>query len=126
MGYHARVTQASGDGGVDIIAHRDELGFEPPIIKVQCKQMLGTIGRPDVQRLHGAIEREEHGLFVTLGSFSPDARTFERTKPNLRLIDGEELIDLIYAHYREFEPRYQALLPLKPTYIPGPGINAKE
>jgi restriction system protein len=30
MGYHARVTQASGDGGVDIIAHRDELGFEPP------------------------------------------------------------------------------------------------
>lgn len=35
MGYHARVTQASSDGGVDIIAHRDELGCEPPIIKVQ-------------------------------------------------------------------------------------------
>lgn len=77
MGYHARVTQASGDGGVDIIAHRDELGFEPPIIKVQCKQILNTIGRPDVQRLHGAIESGEKGLFVTLGSFSPDARTFE-------------------------------------------------
>lgn len=27
MGYFSRVTQASGDGGVDIIAHRDELGF---------------------------------------------------------------------------------------------------
>jgi restriction system protein len=25
MGYHARVTQKSGDGGVDIIAHKDEL-----------------------------------------------------------------------------------------------------
>lgn len=48
MGYHSRVTQASADGGVDIIAHRDELGFEPPIIKVQCKQILSTIGRPDV------------------------------------------------------------------------------
>lgn len=125
MGYFTRVTQASGDGGVDIVAHRDELGFEPPIIKVQCKQVLETIGRPAVQQLHGAIERGEHGLFVTLGSFSPDARTFERTKPNLRLIDGETLIELIYAHYHQFEPRYQMLLPLKQSYIPGPVLSAK-
>lgn len=120
MGYHSRVTQASGDGGVDIVAHRDELGFEPPIIKVQCKQILSTIGRPDVQKLFGAIEREEMGLFVTLGSYSPDARTFEQTKPNLRLIDGAALIELIYEHYHKFEPRYQMLLPLKRSYIPGP------
>jgi len=40
MGYYARVTRYAGDGGVDIIAHKDELGFEPPIIKVQCKQSL--------------------------------------------------------------------------------------
>lgn len=123
MGYYARVTQASGDGGVDIIAHRDELGFEPPIIKVQCKQVLSTIGRPDVQKLFGAIEREEKGLFVTLGSFSTDARTFEQTKPNLRLIDGAALIELIYEHYHKFEPRYQMLLPLKRSYIPGPIIS---
>ena len=123
MGYHSRVTQASGDGGIDIIAHRDELGFEPPIIKVQCKQILTTIGRPEVQQLHGAIENGEHGLFVTLGSFSPDARTFERTKPNMRLIDGPTLIELIYSHYHQFEPRYQMLLPLKRTYIPGPAVS---
>ncbi len=126
MGYYARVTQASGDGGVDIIAHRDELGFEPPIIKVQCKQVLETIGRPAVQQLHGAIEHGEHGLFVTLGSFSPDARTFERTKPNLRLIDGETLIELIYAHYHQFDPRYQVLLPLKQSYIPSAVQSANE
>lgn len=76
--------------------------------------------------MHGAIEREEHGLFVTLGSFSADARAFERTKPNLRLIDGEALIDLIYADYHQFEPRYQILLPLKQSYIPGPVLGAKE
>jgi len=126
MGYYSRVTQASGDGGVDIIAHRDELGFEPPIIKVQCKQILSTIGRPDVQKLFGAIEREEKGLFVTLGSFSADARTFEQTKPNLRLIDGAALIDLIYEHYHQFEPRYQMLLPLKRSYIPGPIASAND
>jgi restriction system protein len=126
MGYHSRVTQASGDGGIDIIAHRDELGFEPPIIKVQCKQILSTIGRPEVQQLHGAIEHGEHGLFVTLGVFSGDARTYERTKPNLRLIDGPTLIELIYAHYHQFEPRYQMLLPLKRSYIPGPVIGDHE
>ena len=79
-----------GDGA----AHRDELGFEPPIIKVQVKQVLDQIGRPAVQQLHGAIETGEHGLFVTLGGFSNDARVFERRKPNLRLVDGDALIAL--------------------------------
>lgn len=126
MGFFARVTQQSADGGIDIIAHKDELGFEPPIIKVQCKQTLETVGRPKVQELHGAIENGEHGLFVTLGVYSTEARTFERAKPNLRLIDGPALVDMIYNHYEHFEPRYQMLLPLKHTYIPGPAISTAD
>ena len=118
MGYFARVTKASGDGGVDVIAHRDRLGFEPPVIKVQCKQTMAVSGRPDVQKLFGAIERDEKGLFVTLGSFSPDARVFEQSKSNLRLIDGKALVDLIYDHYPKFSPRFQAILPLKRTFSP--------
>ncbi|MCG2952841.1 restriction endonuclease, partial [Escherichia coli] len=47
MGYVARITQKSGDGGVDIIAHKDILGFEPPIIKVQCKKTLTSNGLPE-------------------------------------------------------------------------------
>ncbi|MCB1377151.1 MAG: restriction endonuclease [Alphaproteobacteria bacterium] len=120
MGYHTRVTPKSGDGGVDVIAHRDELGFEPPIIKVQCKQVTDPIGRPQVTQLLGNIEAGEHGLFVTLGSFSKDARELDRSKPNLRLVDGEQLVDLIFRHYESFEPRYQALLPLKRIYVPAP------
>lgn len=118
MGYRARVTQKSGDGGVDIIAHRDHLGFEPPVIKVQCKQVTSPIGRPDVTQLLGNVENGEHGLFVTLGSFSKDAREYDRSKPNLRLLDGEQLVELIIEHYDRFDPRYQALLPLKRIYVP--------
>lgn len=118
MGYFARVTQASGDGGIDIIAHNDELGFEPPIIKVQCKQTLGTIGRPDIQKLNGAIDKEEKGLFITLGNFSPDARTYEQSRANLRLIDGQTLVEMIYSHYDKFSPRYRGLVPLKRTFSP--------
>lgn len=120
MGYHARVTKKSGDGGVDVIAHRDELGFEPPLIKVQCKQTLNTIGRPDVQKLDGAIALGEFGMFVTLGGFSNDAITYEQMKPNLRLIDGPSLADLVYRHYSDLSPATQRIIPLKRIYVPGP------
>ena len=118
MGYHARVTKSSSDGGIDVIAHRDELGFEPPIIKVQCKQSTGGFGRPEVQKLYGSIERDERALFVTLGSYSAEARTFELTKSNLRLLDGKDIVDLIQRHYAKFSPRYRALIPLKQTFSP--------
>lgn len=118
MGYHSRVTQRSGDGGVDVIAHKDELGFEPPIIKVQCKQVTNPIGRPEVTQLLGNVENGEHGLFVTLGTYTKDAREYDRSKPNLRLIDGEQLVGLIFEHYHSFDPRYQAVLPLKRIYVP--------
>jgi hypothetical protein len=41
----AGVRDKGADGGVDIIAHKDELGFEPPIIKVQVKSKEGTRSR---------------------------------------------------------------------------------
>jgi len=118
MGYFTRVTAKSGDGGVDIIAHKDQLGFEPPIIKVQCKQVTNPVGRPEVTQLLGNVENGEHGLFITLGAYSRDAREYDRSKSNLRLIDGEQLVELIFENYRKFEPRYQALLPLKQIYVP--------
>jgi len=118
MGYHARVTPKSGDGGVDVIAHKDELGFEPPVIKVQCKQVTNPVGRPEVTQLLGNVENGEFGLFVTLGSYTKDAREYDRSKPNLRLVDGDQLVGLIFEHYRSFDPRYQAVLPLKRIYVP--------
>lgn len=120
MGYHARVTQQSGDGGIDIIAHRDELGFEPPVVKVQCKQIVSNIGRPEVQQLVGAVAQSEFGLFVTLGGYTREALDTERTRANLRLIDGAALVDLIFQHYERFEPQWQAVVPLKRRYVPGP------
>lgn len=123
MGYYARVTAKSGDGGVDIIAHKDQLGFEPPIIKVQCKQTTSSIGRPDVTQLLGNVEQGEHGLFVALGTYTRDAREYDRSKPNLRLIDGEQLVGLIFENYQKFDSRYQAMLPLKQIYVPSPKIT---
>lgn len=119
MGYRTRVTPISGDGGVDIIAHRDALGLEPPIIKVQCKRTTHSIGGPDVQNLVGTLSAggSELGLFVTLGSFSKDALHIERVRQNLRLINGRELVDLIFAHYESLDPQYKRMLPMRSVYV---------
>ena len=123
MGYHARVTRYAGDGGVDIIAHKDELGFEPPIIKVQCKHTLSTIGGPDVQKLLGAAQPNESALFVTVGEYSPDARHIERNNSRLRLIGRSELLSLIFSHYERLDPRFKSALPLKRGYSPSLGAE---
>src|ERR1017187_5431455 len=120
MGYRKRVSPEGPDGGVDIVAHKDELGFEPPIIKVQVKSTEGSIGEPVVSQLNGKGDRTEFGMVVTLGTFTNQAITFARNKSNLRLIDGEELVTLILQHYEQFDSRYKALLPLKRVYVPEP------
>ncbi|MGI8757070.1 MAG: restriction endonuclease [Acidimicrobiales bacterium] len=118
MGYHARPTVSTGDGGVDVIASKDALGIEQPVIKVQCKRTVNTIGAPDVQNLAGALAHgsSEVGLFVTLGSYSVDARHLERTRQDLRLVSGTELIDMVFEHYGALDPEWKALLPLRRVY----------
>ncbi|HGM7333812.1 TPA: restriction endonuclease [Stenotrophomonas maltophilia] len=117
MGYHARQTRTN-EPSVDIIAHKDHLGIEPPIIKVQVKSSPGTATDKDVSALYGKLSSGEYGLFVTLGTFSPLSRNFEQSKPNLRLIDGDELVELIFAHYEQFDSRHKGLLPLRRIYVP--------
>jgi restriction system protein len=117
MGYQARLARKN-EPSVDVIAHKDLLGIEPPIIKVQVKSGDGTITDKDVSALFGKLSTGEYGLFVTLGTYSPQCRTFEQGKANLRLIDGEELVDLIFQHYERFDSRYKGILPLKRVYVP--------
>jgi restriction system protein len=118
MGYRTRLSPEGPDGGIDIIAHKDELGFEPPIIKVQVKSTEGSVGDPIVSQLYGKVSTSEYGLLVTLGTFTSQATMFARSKHNLRLIDGNDLVDLVLQHYEQFDSRYKGLLPLKRVYVP--------
>jgi restriction system protein len=118
MGYRTRVSEEGPDSGIDILAHKDELGFEPPIIKVQVKSTEGSVGDPVVSALSGKVSQGEFGLLITLGTFTNQARNFARSKSNLRLIDGEELVSLVLQHYEQFDSRYKGLLPLRKVYIP--------
>jgi restriction system protein len=117
MGYQARLARRN-EPSVDVIAHKDLLGIEPPIIKVQVKSSDSTVTDKDVSALFGKLSPTEYGLFVTLGTYSPQSRSFEQGKANLRLIDGDELVDLIFQHYERFDSRYKGILPLKRVYVP--------
>ena len=41
-----------------------------------------------------------------------------RDRGNLRLIDGDELVDLVFAHYEQFDSRHKGLLLLRRIYVP--------
>lgn len=118
MGYTARVTQRSGDGGVDVIAHTDALGFQPPIIKVQCKRKTSQTPRTDVDQLLGTLGEGEYGLYINLGSYSRSSVELERNRAKLRLIDGEQFVEMVLQHYPKMSPRFRGLIPLKQIYVP--------
>ncbi|MBK8726861.1 MAG: restriction endonuclease [Holophagaceae bacterium] len=119
MGYRTKLQPEGKQGGVDILAYKDELGLQPPIVKVQvkCKED-SDVGDPEVAALFGRLAVGEFGLVINLGGFTNKAVQYARTKANLKLISGEDLVDLILEHYEKFDSRYKGLLPLKRVYVP--------
>jgi hypothetical protein len=65
-------------------------------------------------------------LFFTLALSFRQARDFAEAKGNLRLLDGDALLDLLSEHYEELDARYRAEIPLKRVYIPEPAEEAGE
>lgn len=118
MGFRTRVSPPGPDGGVDIIAHKDEFGLFPPIIKVQVKSTGGAISNADVGFLNGILASTEHGLLITLGTFTSQAKTAAKGMPKLRLIDGAEFADLVLQYYDALDPKYKGLMPLKKVFVP--------
>jgi restriction system protein len=116
MGYHTPFIAPKGkDGGVDIIAYLDPLGAKTPRIKVQVKHKPETaIGASDIRALLGVLRAGDIALFVTSGTFSPDAKnTGTSSREFIRLIDGDEFIDMWLEFYDKMSDDDKNMLPLK-------------
>jgi restriction system protein len=118
MGYWTREARPGAPDAPHILAHRDPLGFEPPIVRVHVHGSSARVPARAVSDLHGQLGKSEFGLFVTLGDYAPEAQSFARAKTNLRLISGEELVDLISAHYGDLSPEYRSAIPLRRAFVP--------
>jgi len=104
MGFHTEVTKASGDGGIDIVAH-----LEKPIVGgrylIQCKRFdtASQVGAPLVREFYGAVVADRKaikGIFVTTSTFTAQAREFAQALP-LELIDGNQLKILLEQYKAE-------------------------
>lgn len=117
MGYRTTLSPHGGDGGIDIVAYKDEL---PPRIMVQVKSQDNDIKEMSIQSLKGAMREGDYGLFVTLSNYTKNAQKYLESTPIIRGINGTELVDLILKYYDELSEKYRKMIPLKMVYIPVP------
>lgn len=120
LGYHVSWIAPPGkDGGVDIIAFQDPLGAIGPRIKVQVKRQQGTVGVDVVRSFLGVLsDKDDIGLFISLGGFSSDAEKEARYhgSKRLTLIDSKRLFDLWISIYDKLNQEQRNYLPLKAIY----------
>ena len=116
MDYYTPFIAPKGkDGGIDIIAYLDPLGAKTPRIKVQVKHKPETsIGASDVRALSGVLKTGDIALFVTSGTYSTDARNAASGNDKfIRLIDGNEFIEMWQEYYDKMTDEDKNMLPLK-------------
>jgi restriction system protein len=78
----------------------------------------GDVNEATVSELYGKVSERDFGLFVSAGRFNKRASDFAFSKRNLRLIDGEALVQLIYKYYPKLDGKYKGMIPLRSVYIP--------
>lgn len=116
MGYYIQSVAPRGkDGGIDIVAYTDPLGAKTPRIKVQVKHKPDTAtGAADVRALLGILKAGDIALFVTSGTYSTDAKHAATSGDKfIRLIDGDEFIEMWQEYYNKMNDEDKNMLPLK-------------
>ncbi len=93
VGYRAQVTAATNDGGVDLRLQRDG---RTTIVECKCYGRSHTVGRPVLQKLHGAnaVEHADAMMVVTTSTFTSGAVEFAR-QTGIELVDGDRLISMV-------------------------------
>lgn len=123
MGYHTPFIAPKGrDGGVDIIAYADPLGFTQPRTKVQVKHWPDQKIPPDqVRSLIGKLKKDgDVALFVTSGEFTNESMKEARNShAHCELIDRNRFITLWQEYYHKMPDEDKARMPLKAVWFLG-------
>jgi restriction system protein len=123
MGYEdVTVTKESGDKGVDVVA-TVQFGITTITEVVQVKRHKGSIGRPVLDQLRGALPYHKalRGTIITIGTFSKgckDAALFPGAAP-IGLIDGKRLLELLVEHKIGISERPATLYEIDESYFSG-------
>ena len=106
-GFRTELTQATRDGGKDIIARRHIGTKIPIIIYIECKKFAPDhpVGEPIVRDLYGVMTdaRINRAMLVTSSYFSRDASSFVKRQGGLiELIDGDLLYRMIVHNANKY------------------------
>lgn len=116
QGFTTYHSPKGGDGGKDILAAPDILGFGRPRICVQVKSQDTPLERTLLDQLLGTMQnvQADQGLLVCWGGFK---KTILDELPRLffkvRMWDQNDLIDHFLANYDKLDEDLRAELPLK-------------
>lgn len=116
QGYQTRISPKGADGGIDILAGKGVLGFEPPHLAVQVKSLDEPIDIKVFNELQGAMTNfgAELGLIVTWGGYkSTVEKEAARHFFKMRVWDADTLVQMIQEYYELLPAAIQAELPLK-------------
>ena len=97
QGWEATVSDATRDGGIDIVAVKYAPFEQKQLIQAKRYGEKNHVGAPDVQQyssLHQQEDNVDAVIIVTTGQFSKQA-TATAKQLNVKLIDGNDLIRLI-------------------------------
>jgi restriction system protein len=120
QGYETNLCPEGADGGVDILAGRGAMGFEPPRLCVQVKSSDSAVGTEVLSQLKGVMgdHDADHGLLVAWGGFkSTVMREARRGFFNIRLWNDQKLVEEIQEVYEKLPKEIQAELPLQRAWV---------
>lgn len=106
LGWEAEVTPPVRDGGFDLRL-RDTQG-QTIIAECKCYAPANRVGRPVIQKLHGAnaIEGADRMMVITTSTFSSDAVLYAN-QVDIELFDGDRLFELqemAWGSYSDAKP----------------------
>ncbi|MDI9430651.1 MAG: restriction endonuclease [Planctomycetota bacterium] len=120
QGYVTEVSPPGPDGGVDIIAGRGPMGFDPPRLLVQVKSGDGQQDVKVLRELRGVMQdfKADQGLFVAWGGFRrPVLAEARKNFFELRLWDAGDVVENVLRYYDSFPEELKADLPLKRIWV---------
>jgi len=120
QGYRVVVSPPGADGGVDIVAGKGPLGFDPPRLVVQVKSQDGATDVGVLRELQGVMRQfgAEQGLLVAWGGVTKALqKEAQRLFFEIRIWDAGEVVKAVQQSYEHLSEEVQADLPLKRIWV---------
>jgi restriction system protein len=118
-GYRTNMSPEGADNGIDIVAGKGALGFDPPRLVVQCKSGNTVCDLPTLNALVGSVHGlgADHGLLVSWGRFTTSVqKQINAQFFKIRLWDSDAVLDAVFRTYERLPEELRKEPPLTRTW----------